>query len=399
MEYASRPGVLSRFGLFTTILGVLTLVDLAGSIALLHRIPWGVDFLPTWTGAHAVWSGARAPYDFAFITSEQRWVLDWFRGASNGGPVAALRPFVSTPSALIIFAPLGLLGYWPAVALWNLVSAGANAAAAAHASGRIMVAALALALPVSALSFVTGQTTLIISAIVILALAWVHERPIASGLLFAAAAAIKPQCLMLLPIALLSTVGVRALAVAVNAWLLLAFAAALAFGARVWSAWYHALGEFAQAVFPDIAARQGMINPSGAALYWGLSSNTVAAVQILSVTFSLIAVWLTFKRPHTLAVRAVALLGGGILSSLFTQPADAALLAAPASMLLLQETSWRGLAVSLIGYGLIFASVLPGWGAIPIAVFVVSVVLRELLARRDDDATLPARPAGLRATT
>ncbi len=185
-------------------------------------------------------------------------------------------PFVYPPTALVWIKPLALLPFWPAFALWSVMSLAAFMTVARKW--------LLLLSPVVVQCLVYGQTSLLIGALILYA----ANRPSwARGALLGLALTLKPQVVFLAPLvlfarkdwdALCGLVGGVALSVAVSVAL---------FGFRPWSDWIAALPLFGD----DLAARNlwwVTITPYGTAMRFGLNPYPF---WIAGVVLALVAAW------------------------------------------------------------------------------------------------------------
>jgi glycosyl transferase family 87 len=159
------------------------------------------------------------------------------------------RPFASSPVLAWLFAPLTALPEPAAYAVWTALSAAAlvfawRIAAPHRGIAKVTLLLAAVGLWPVLLTLYFGQPTLILLAAV--AGAWwlvANDRPVAAGAVLALATFLKPQALLLLPLALLVAGRYRV----VGAWALSAIAlAAICLGALGLSgllAWWHVLRE------------------------------------------------------------------------------------------------------------------------------------------------------------
>jgi hypothetical protein len=271
--------------------------------------PPGLDFLPLWTGARV---DPGRLYDFAYVTSQQSWLF-----------AGKVRPFIYPPSALLLFKPLGLLPFWPAyVAL-----AGASAALFLWA-GRKLGAdwrLVVVAMPV-VLTVLIGQVSLLVGALVMLAL-MARGRPILSGVLFGIAGAIRPELLVLLPLALVVAGDWRAVW-ATGATAAACVLASLPFGAS-WIGWLEAMPKFTRLVEHDPALVAAMLTPYAR---WGHAS------LVLTIPAALAGVWFAFRSGGA-AQKTLALLGGALLISPYAMQYQIVLLV-PAVLALRKPLLW-----------------------------------------------------------
>lgn len=152
-------------------------------VRLVARQPAGLDFLCFWIGGRVALSAPERLYDFQYVTQLQD--LPFVSGT--------LRPYINPPSALLLFAPLSRLPLWAAYVGLMLAGVAVALAAAARAKGPWQL----LLLPPVAFSIFCGQPTLLLGGLILLGLTF-RDRPFAAGLLFAVAATLKPQLLLLL---------------------------------------------------------------------------------------------------------------------------------------------------------------------------------------------------------
>ena len=217
--------------------------------------PLGIDFLPMWAAAREVFSHPGRVYDFTALTRFQHPLMEHFRGP---------RPFVYPPSALLAFLPFSALPFEVANLAWTGLGLVAILWTMFRRLGSPRILTLfALALtPASVLVLVTGQVTFFVAAFAVAGLYCLRRRPALAGVLFGLAGALKPQALVLLPLALLATREWRALLVAGATVGAIVLVSALVFGAGAWSDWIAALPRFQRMVMAAEALKRGMITPT-----------------------------------------------------------------------------------------------------------------------------------------
>lgn len=286
-----------------------TLIVLAAMEAwtLLRFQPMGLDFLPLWTAGRMAWSDPGQVYDFAAVTHAQTWLLP--------AHFTSLRPYAYPPSALLVFAPLGLMSFWMALGVWLAVSLGVFLYGGAELGlerPRLSLALMALS-PAVVLAVLVGQTVLLVTGLGVLAVVWLRARPRWAGVLLGIAAAIKPQVLLLTPIALLAG-GALETAVAAGLTLLAAVAvSAAAFGVQSWVAWLGALEPFQRVVEETPHLTWGVITPYAVAHELGLPPAGSMALRAVCAIFAVFLVWRAWARPASSERRIAALLGGCLL--------------------------------------------------------------------------------------
>lgn len=190
----------------------------------------GSDFVSFWTTGKMLGLGAN-PYDSAAHIAAQRTFF---------APQSGYTAFFYPPSFLAFCRPLGLLGYFPALACWLGVTAAVYLAAVRawwrDADTGMPLWLLFLAFPAVPIVMTHGQTAFLVAALLGLGGWLVPSRPILAGVLLGMAT-IKPQFGLLLPLVLLLTREWKTIVAAVLTALALATSAALAFGPQIWPDW------------------------------------------------------------------------------------------------------------------------------------------------------------------
>lgn len=323
---------------------VFVLAFLALDVVLLFAVmanqPLGVDFMPLWTGARI--DPARL-YDFAFVTDQQTWIR-----------ASAPRPFVYPPSALLLFKPLALLPFWPAYATLIAGTGALFAWAGARLGADWRLLMLPLAVVLVALA---GQVTFLIAGLVTAALA-LRDRPLLCGVLFGLAGAVKPQMLVLLPLALMIEGNWRAFW-ATGATAAACGAVSLLFGAS-WSEWLAALPRFSALIAENPSLLAATLSPYAR---WGAGS------YLFTLPLALAALWFAFRSGGP-PQRVLALLGGALLLSPYAMNYEIALLV-PAVLALRKPLLWsapfwvalacvpNGPTALLLAMALLFVSMAP----------------------------------------
>ena len=307
----------------------------AGLWTLLSVQPLGMDFLPLWTAGRFAWSHPGQVYDFAAISHAQGWLLPGFPW---------LRPFGNPPTALLLLAPLGALPFWPALAIWTALGVGVFGFAGARlAPERPRLALVLIALcPAVVIAAIVGQSVLLATGLMVLAITDLERRPRLGGALIALAAAIKPQIAMLAPVALIAGGAIEALVSAAVIELLLVVASAVIFGPARWNEWLASLPAFQAVIDGTPGLTLGVITPVGAARMLGL---TGWAIVLWRWTFVLIAaalVWWAFARKSDVASRVAALAAGALLAVPYAMHYDGALLVPAAVALVIASETKEG---------------------------------------------------------
>jgi hypothetical protein len=331
-EPSVLPAPWRRWVLIALVAG---LAALTANMARLLQSPQapGADFSCFWAGVQAALHTPARLYDFGYISGLQGWPLGH----------QSVRPFIYPPSALAVFIPFGLAPYWVDYGLWTL----ATLALMTFGARRIGAPWWFLLIPYIAFVVYCGQITFLIGGLGLAGLAW-RKRPILAGVAFGIAAAIKPQMLILLPVALIACKDWKTIACTAVTGLSLCAISLLFWGVQAWLQWLAALGRFQQVVFSTPALVQHALTPYAALQLHDLPG----AWAFLLAPIVLLVVWVTFRREASLADRSIALFGGAMLISPYAMNYEAALLA-PAVAVYLARTSdraWPGYVVAAMIY-------------------------------------------------
>jgi multidrug transporter EmrE-like cation transporter len=198
---------------------------------------------------YVFWDAARhtaAPYDPALIAQLEAQLH-----------ITGAWPFVYPPTFLLLAWPFGQLPLPLAYPLWTGVSAALFIYAAAHLlKPRWAALALFIAPPV-VLAISPGQTSLMVGAAMIGGWLLRDKRPALAGVLFALAACIKPQAMILAPVVLWGHWRLVRWATITGLALVLA---SFVFGPGLWLQWPRALADFR-----NIAPATDRVNPSALA--------------------------------------------------------------------------------------------------------------------------------------
>src|SRR5262249_33957106 len=132
-----------------------------------------------------------APYDPAIIAALERQIQ-----------LSGVWPFAYPPTFLLLVWPFAQAPLALAYPLWTGLSAGLFFFAASHPVRPVLATLALAAAPIVFFSAMLGEPSLIVGAAMIGGWLWRDPRPLAAGVLFGLAAAIKPQALLLAPIVL-----------------------------------------------------------------------------------------------------------------------------------------------------------------------------------------------------
>lgn len=241
--------------------------------------PWGIDFRVFWQAASSDPAGI-------YISGDA--------------------PFVYPPTAIVFFKPLALLDFFDGFLFWTILSAGLFAIAVTKNAGwRVALLSFLSAAALQGLAL--GQTPMILSAALLLA---ITAPGFACGVIFGMVGAIKPQLMMLAPLAFLVRKDWGALA-GMAAGLLVSVAVELAlYGPQLWLDWLNSIPNFRQSLFrTDVMDK--VITPYGVADHLGVSPIPFLAV---SAALATAAVIVSARRVEGIYLVAV-IVGASILAS------------------------------------------------------------------------------------
>ena len=345
----------------------------------------GTDFLSFWAAGKVLLAQGNA-YDAAAHIAVQRTLY-----AGHSGYTAFFYP----PPFLLVCAPLGLVGYFPALALWLTGTAGAFVAALRPwlrgLSGWQPALVLA-AFPAVLLTITHGQTSFLAAALLGGGV-WLAAsgRKGWAGVLFGLAI-IKPQFGLLIPLALLAAGEWRVILAAATTALGFAAAATLAFGAEIWPAWYAASGAAQGAMAGGAIGFAKMQSVFAAARLAGAGTGLAYALQgAAAVACAALTAHLFWRRGLTRESGA-ALLVAALLTTPFVLDYDLLLLAFPLAVLATGPRPWEKSA-ALAGFVLpALARPLALTTNVAIAPLVLLVLFALLLRRaQSPDATRAPR--------
>ena len=271
-------------------------------------------------------------------------------------------PFGYPPTALVAFAPFAFLPFPVAYLIWVLGSLTLYVYFATRLFDRFKtlgIALLILAPPVWTVTLV-GSTTLPIGALVLAALLVMPKRKLLAGSMLGIAATIKPQTIVMVPVALLAIREWRVIASATATATAISIIATIIFGFNIWFDW---LGKLPQVLhFAKVNLNQVSL--------WFLTSRSFAIWFLLALVACFI-VWTTFRATDRADQRLVAVVGGAWLVSPYVPVYELAMIAPAVIAFVLQEIGsiqpmanrWR----SYIGIFAVFTT--------SIAIFFVHVFL------------------------
>jgi hypothetical protein len=259
---------------------------------------WFNDFFGVWSYAKfVVLEPIFKIYDNDFLLDFQ---MDF------GGCPKCLLPYAYPPFFLFYILPLGYLTYHIAFLFWAFSSLFFYFVMSFDKQQRRYAVFLIILAPATIIAFVTGQTGLLSSALIVGGFRLVTIRPILSGTLFGLAS-FKPQLGILIPIALISAQLWRTVAAACITILVLVVASGLAFGWSIWPLWFAKLLSHADWVM-EVKDR---INPTitSSLNSIGVDLTVARSVQACVAIVVGIIIWISFRHGVTLLAIASLLVG------------------------------------------------------------------------------------------
>lgn len=312
---------------------------------------FAADFVTYYSSARLIVTGHGASiYNFAAINRTGSQVIYPFRPGLGG-----IGPFLYTPWLAVLIAPLALMPYTTAYALWvifNLAVAVFSLAALARFAGLSkLTATLFVCLGLSSLPVFAalgqGQVSLIeLALLVSVLLALQKEQNIAAGFLLSLVL-IKPQyALPVFAVLLLRRRWRACAAFAVSAVLLAAVPLPL-LGTGIESSYLHALVHFYGMHGHAAYLPAPTINYSlpGLIALFAPSYLSISAVFLVCISLML-TVW-SALRSRTVEVPLALALAVTLLASPHVLIYDVSLLIIPVAVLLRCERSWAGLAIAV----------------------------------------------------
>jgi hypothetical protein len=350
--------------------GVIVLAVLGWNDAakLLAYQPLGIDFLPMWAAAHEVFVHPHRVYDFVRLTHFEQPELWNF-------PFRGLRPFVYPPPALLIFAPFGRAPFEVANLIWTGIGLFAILLAMSTQvkSPRVLVLLAMVISPASLLVLLTGQVTFLIAAMGVIGLLCIRTQPILAGVLFGLAGAIKPQAMVLLPVALFALGAWRAMLMTALSAAAVAVASAVVFGIEFWVDWFGAVSRFGEWVMKTPGLVRGMITPTALGMSMGLDPGALATWRLGFGLGAIAMIWFVFRRTEDPARRLTALFGGALFVTPYAMHYDAALLAPAAALIVTHRSRPGDWIAALLASALLCCAAIPHWGAAGVTLFVLVV--------------------------
>lgn len=186
----------------------------------------GRDFLNFWMYGHAAWGPDPGQF---YDPSAYNAVLTALLGPDYPG-----QNWSYPPSVMLVAAPFGRLGYFPALLCWTMLGLGIFVAVMRRFADDRRLLIPMLFSPAAIFCLMSGQNSFFTTAMLFVALSCLDRRPYLAGILIGLLT-LKPQLGLLFPILLVVSGRWRVFLVAgVTAALVVAITAA-EFGLQVWS--------------------------------------------------------------------------------------------------------------------------------------------------------------------
>lgn len=343
----------------------------------------GSDFISFWTVGRMLAEGANV-YDGAAHVAAQRAYF-----APENGYTAFFYP----PSFLPFCRPLGLLGYFPALAAWLIVTGAAYVAAMRAWWREAEVPAplwlLFLAFPAVPIMVTHGQTAFLVAALLGGGAWLVRSCPVLAGVLLGLAT-IKPQFGLLLPVALLLTREWRTIGSALVTALLLAAVSTALHGAQVWPDWLAASARAEDAMADGAVGYAKMVSPFAALRLLGVPVGAAYTVQaVVSLAVAGLLAWAAWSRSGgrrwSPGLAALTLAGAPLVTP-FVLDYDLVLLAFPLLWLTGQALregfrDWEKLAILLAVAAPAFARPLAMNAGVPVMPLVLALLFAAVWRR------------------
>lgn len=339
----------------------------------------GTDFVSFWAAGQVVQAGGN-PYDLEIHRAAE--ALVW-------NDTTGYTAFFYPPLFLLWCWPLGLFGYFPALAGWLIATGGAWILALRHWAGRIDWIAL-IAFPPLLIAVTHGQTALLLAALLGGGFrAAAQGRTGLAGLLLGLAA-FKPQFGVLVPLVLIFSRQWVVIGWATATVLASAALTTLAFGPEIWIAWAATLAPAQQAMAGGAIGFGKMQSVFAALRLLGAPADSAYLAQgALALGVATVLARLGWGYGLTPEVGATAL-AGALLATPFVLDYDFAVLAFPLILLARAEPrAWERTIAALAFAIPAFARPLGMFVGVPLAPLVV-LALFVVLARR---AAEPVRHA------
>lgn len=222
-------------------------------------------------------------------------------------------PFVNPPTALIWFKLLFGVPYWIGFTVWTCLSICAFVAASNKAFD-LAPTLLAFVSPVLLKALLLGQSTLLLGAAILFAF---MAPPVIGGIVLGTVASIKPQLLLMAPLALLVRRDWRMLFAAIGGGLISLLFSLAAFGIDAWVKWYLSLPHWHQ-VLIDTNVLKNAVAPAAYAEWEGLSP---LPFWVAGIAFAILAT-VRSARSCERGYLAALIVGASAIAAPYSLPHD-----------------------------------------------------------------------------
>ena len=292
------------------------------------------DFTYFWIeGTQALRGNIAALYDPAKLTEIVAAVV----GPDHADAKHFFYPNSPNPPILfLVFAPLSMLSYVPAVFIWEAVTLLGCIGVVYLIIRHPAAIALVLASPFSAYEIYWGQTGFLRASLLGAALLSLERRPVLAGV-FIGGLTFKPQFGIMLPVALVAARQWSAFASAAVTAVVLAGVSIMAFGLGPWEAFPHALHIQADLMrFPNI---RGASPPIAAQTVYGLvrtfhgSAIPAWLAQGCATAGIALIVWLVWRSEARYALKAALLSAATLAATPYAWARDLSVIVIPIAFL------------------------------------------------------------------
>jgi hypothetical protein len=292
------------------------------------------DFLVFWTAVKA-----QQPYDLVALSAAQLWYLE----------MEVLRPFAYPPSFLPWLYPFGSLGMISAYLLWTALTAALFLFAWSRFIG-FRIPLLALAAPACAMAAIPGQMVFLLGALLVGGIGLIRRYPVAAGICLGVAATIKPQMLVLVPLALAAGGHWRTMLAAAVTGGAIGGVCLLLQGPALWLEWLRSAPKFMTVIREGGMIEFG-ITPASALARAGIEGPAAMLLRGVAGALGALAVWTVFRKSEDMLCRLLALIAGTLLLLPYAMPYELALAAPAATAMLLDRklnpAAWLAAALML----------------------------------------------------
>jgi arabinofuranan 3-O-arabinosyltransferase len=346
---------------------------LGGSIMGGDGLLRSIDFCWIWvSGKFAVSNHPALIYDAAAFTAAE--------DASFGTGICPFRHFSYPPTSLFFTYPLGALSYPTAFVVWISATLVLYLSAVYAIIPRPVALIAALTPMTVPLNVVSGHNGFLTAGLVGWSLVCMERRPWASGILFGLLT-YKPQFGLLIPFALAASRNWRVLAGAAAISVLLAAAAAIAFGYQGWPGFFDLLSSRNSSLSPDgevelsLQSVYGLLHWAGASAWLSWAAHSALAVV------AAVATCVAWAKPIPYSLKAAILGSAAVAVTPYVLQYDLCILSIPVAFLVKDGCSRGFLPGERTALLICLAGLLLWFAQIPIGPAVSALVL-VLVARR-----------------